>query len=88
MAFSWEYNTPEVRAEAQALGRATLFALEAFMDAVVLVDPMEYGRTPTEPPDLPLRMLPFGGSGLVTIQIYGPDDLVLVLRVQWFGAAG
>jgi hypothetical protein len=36
---------------------------------------------------LPLRMLHFGthDEGLVTFLIYPPDDLVLVVRIQWPG---
>ncbi len=61
-------------------------ALSDFMDAVVLVDPMEYRREPGEP-DKPLRTLSFGpdDNGLVTFLVYAPDDLVLVVNVQWLG---
>lgn len=56
------------------------------MMAAVVFDPLEYGRTPGEPVGKPVRMLPFdAGRGLVTIQVYEPDRLVLVLRVQWSG---
>lgn len=63
--------------------------LMAFMDAVVLVDPIEYQRQRgerSEPPAL-LRTLHFGDhyKGLVTFLIYPPDDLVLVVRLQWLG---
>ena len=63
--------------------------LTAFMDAVVLVDPVEYQRhrgEGSEPPAL-LRTLHFGDhhEGLVTFLIYPPDDLVLVVRLQWLG---
>jgi hypothetical protein len=35
----------------------------------------------------PLRMLYFGPhlEGLVTFLVYPPDDLVLVVRLQWLG---
>lgn len=66
MVFEWEYNTPEVRAECEALGSGVVAALVAFMDAVVF-DPVDYGRTPREPVGLPVRFLPFGGRRLVTI---------------------
>ena len=59
-------------------------ALSDFMDAVVIVDPVEYQRRPDEP-ERPLRTLPFGQSGLVTFLVYKPDDLVLVTRVIWIG---
>jgi hypothetical protein len=34
-----------------------------------------------------LRTLHFGqhGEGLVTFLVYPPDDLVLVVKVQWLG---
>jgi hypothetical protein len=58
------------------------------MDAVVLVDPVEYQRhrgERSEPPAL-LRTLHLGDhEGLVTFLIYPPDDLVLVVRLQWLG---
>jgi len=61
-------------------------ALESFMDAVVIVDPVEYQRDPGEP-DTPMRRLSFGprGEGLVTFLVYPEDELVLVLRIQWLG---
>ena len=36
---------------------------------------------------MPLRSLHFGpdGSGLVTFLVYPPDDLVLVVKIQWLG---
>jgi hypothetical protein len=59
------------------------------MDAVVLVDPIEYQRYPGEPCDPPalLRTLHFGDhdEGLVTFLVYPPDDLVLVVRIRWLG---
>lgn len=61
--------------------------LAAFMTAAVMVDPMQYQRRADEPPDVPMRMLHFGplGEGLVTFLVYAPDDLVLVVKVQWLG---
>lgn len=61
-------------------------ALAEFMDAVVIVDPMEYQRYPGERPT-PLRTLYFGphDEGLATFLVYPPDDLVLVTRIQWLG---
>jgi len=60
--------------------------LATFMDAVVIVDPMDYHRSPAEPRK-PLRTLCFGlqSEGLVTFLVYPPDDLVLVTRIQWLG---
>jgi len=56
------------------------------MDAVIIVDPTEYQRSPGEP-HKPLRTLYFGPhhEGLVTFLIYPPDDLVLITRIQWLG---
>jgi len=36
---------------------------------------------------MPLRSLHFGpdGGGLVTLLVYLPDDLVLVVKIQWLG---
>jgi hypothetical protein len=63
--------------------------LTTFMDAVVLVDPIEYQRSTDERSDrpAPLRTLHFGHhhQGLVTFLVYPPDDLVLVVRIQWTG---
>jgi hypothetical protein len=83
--YSWEFNDPQIQHAAEELPAVALAALRAFMEAVVF-DPNEYGRTPDEPVGLPVRRLPFGaGMGLVTIQVYDPDRLVLVLRIQWLG---
>lgn len=61
----------------------------SFMDAVVIVGPIEYQRHPGEPaePAKLLRTLHFGRhhEGLVTFLVYPPDDLVLVVRIQWLG---
>jgi hypothetical protein len=57
------------------------------MDAVVIVDPVQYQRRRDEREDvsMPLRSLNFGpdGGGLVTFLVYPPDDLVLVVKIQW-----
>jgi len=70
--------TPAVRA-----------SLAAFMDAVVIVEPVQYQRRRDERDDvsMPLRTLPFGphDQGLITFLVYPPDDLVLVVRIQWLG---
>jgi hypothetical protein len=59
------------------------------MDAVVIVDPVQYQRRSGEREDvsMPLRSLHFGpdGGGLVTFPVYLPDDLVLVVKIQWLG---
>ena len=60
--------------------------LAEFMDAVVIVDPIDYQRDPGEL-SRPLRTLYFGphAEGLVTFLVHPPDDLVLVTRIQWLG---
>ena len=69
--------------------RAREHPLAAFMDAVVIVDPVQYQRHRDERDDvsMPLRSLHFGpdGGGLVTFLVYPPDDLVLVVKIQWLG---
>ena len=60
------------------------------MDAVVIVDPVEYQRRSDEPADspyAPVRTLHFGQhhEGLVTFLVYPPDELVLVVKIQWLG---
>jgi hypothetical protein len=69
--------------------RAARASLAAFMDAVVIVDPVQYQRRRDERDDvsMPLRSLHFGpdGGGLVTFLVYPPDDLVLVVKIQWLG---
>ena len=71
------------------LNPAVRASLAAFMDAVVIVDPVQYQRLRDERDDvsMPLRTLPFGphDEGLVTFLVYPPDDLVLVVRIQWLG---
>src|SRR5690349_5703744 len=58
-------------------------SLATFMDAVVIMDPVQYQRRRDERDDvsMPLRSLHFGpeSAGLVTFLVYPPDDLVLVI---------
>jgi len=85
--YQWELDGPAGR-EFASLSQTARKALAQFMDAVVIVDPAEYQRHPDEPPDpAALRTLPFGphGKGLVTFLIYPPDDLALVVKIQWLG---
>jgi hypothetical protein len=53
------------------------------------VDPVQYQRRRDERDDasMPLRSLHFGpgGGGLVRFLVYPPDDLVLVVQIQWLG---
>jgi hypothetical protein len=86
--YQWELDGP-AQQELAALNPTAQAALATFMDAVVIVDPLQYQRRSDEPgdPPAPLRTLHFGPhhEGLVTFLIYPPDDLVLVVRIQWLG---
>lgn len=86
--YRWEL-ADAAEPEFASLSQATQAALTAFMDAVVIVDPMEYQHRPDEPanPPAPLRTLHFGrhNEGLVTFLVSSPDDLVLVVKIQWLG---
>jgi hypothetical protein len=86
--FRWELDSPAEQ-ELAALSPTARAAVAAFMDAVVIVDPMEYQRRSDErdDPPTPLRTLAFGPhyERLVTFLVYPPDDLVLVVRIQWLG---
>jgi hypothetical protein len=86
--YRWELDGP-AQQEFAGLPPAARASLVAFMDAVVIVDPVQYQRRRDEREDvsMPLRSLHFGpdGRGLVTFLVYPPDDLVLVVRIQWLG---
>ena len=86
--YRWELADP-AEPEFASLSQTAQAALTAFMDAVVIVDPIDYQRHPGEPSDPPrlLRTLHFGShnEGLVTFLVYPPDDLVLVVRIHWLG---
>jgi hypothetical protein len=83
--FRWQLDEPAA-GEFAGLDEGARKALAAFMDAVVLVDPADYQRRPGEP-SRSLRSLPFGphSQGLVTFLIHPPDDLALVVKIQWLG---
>jgi hypothetical protein len=81
--FTWEFNTPELEREALVLPAEGQAALREFMDALVL-DPHEFQRRAGEPTG-PLRTMPFGDLGLVSVHIYDPDRLVLIVQIQWLG---
>jgi hypothetical protein len=91
--YRWELDGP-AQQEFADLPPAARVSLAAFMDAVVIVDPVQYQRRRDERDDvsMPLRSLHFGPDGgglvtfLVTFLVYPPDDLVLVVRIQWLGA--
>jgi hypothetical protein len=84
--YRWELDGPALQ-EFADLSPAARASLAAFMDAVVIVDPVQYQRRRDERDDASLRSLHFGpdGGGLVTFLVYPPDDLVLVVKVQWLG---
>ena len=86
--YRWELDGP-AQQEFADLPAAARASLAVFMDAVVIVDPVQYQRRRDERDDvsMPLRALHFGpdGGGLVTFLVYPPDDLVLVVKIQWLG---
>ena len=63
--------------------------MAAFTDAVVIVDPVRYQRRRDERDDVSMLLRSLhcgpGGAGLVTFLVYPPDDLVLVVKIQWLG---
>lgn len=83
--YQWDFDGP-ARLEAESLPRHVQHLLTAFMEAAVIVDPLEYQRYPGES-DKPMRSLPFGphDEGLVTFLVYPPDELVLVVQIHWLG---
>jgi hypothetical protein len=84
--YRWDFDGL-ARQQFSGLSTVGQAALTTFMNAAVLVDPAEYQRHPGDPsdPPAPLRALYFGQhhKGLVTFLTYSPDDLVLVVRIQW-----
>jgi hypothetical protein len=86
--YQWELDGP-ASLEFDSLPPQARKTLAMFMDAAVLVDPLEYQRRPDEPAasGRTLRTLHFGPhhEGLVTFLVYEPDDLVLVVKIQWIG---
>jgi hypothetical protein len=86
--YQWELDGPALQ-EFGSLPPRARQALAAFMDAVVIVDPLEYQRRQDEPSDLgkTVRTLHFGPhhEGLVTFLVYAPGDLVLIVKIQWIG---
>lgn len=86
--YKWDFDGL-ARQEFATLNAAGQQAPAAFMNAAVLVDPIQYQRHPGEPTDPAklLRTLHFGQhhEGLVTFLVYPPDDLVLVVKIQWLG---
>ena len=70
--YRWELDGPALQ-EFADLSPAVRASLAAFMDAVVIVDPVQYQRRRDERDDvsMPLRSLHFGpeGGGLVTFLV-------------------
>jgi hypothetical protein len=86
--YRWELDD-SAQPTFEALSPAVQALLASFMDAVVIADPIEYQRHPGEPAEAGklLRTLHFGqhNEGFVTFLVYPPDDLVLVVQIQWLG---
>lgn len=86
--YRWELDS-SAQPTFEQLSSTVRTLLASFMDAVVIVDPIEYQRHSGEPaaPAKLLRTLHFGQNheGLVTFLVYPPDDLVLVVGIQWLG---
>jgi hypothetical protein len=86
--YRWELDS-SAQPAFEALSPAMRARLASFMDAVVIVDPIGYQHHLGEPADPAklLRTLHFGQhhAGLVTFLVYPPDDLVLVVQIQWLG---
>ena len=84
--YRWSIDGP-ARPQFQALPREARAALVEFMNAAVLVDPMEFQRSADEG-DKEMRWLPFGpnGEGLVTFYVYVRGEHVLVIQIQWTGS--
>jgi hypothetical protein len=86
--YGWDFDGL-ARQEFATLNSLAQAALAEFMNAAVLVDPIDYQRHSGETADPAklLRTLHFGphNEGLVTFLIYPPDDLVLVVKIQWLG---
>ena len=86
--YQWELDGPASMEFSDLPARARE-AVATLLDAVVLVDPVGYQRRPDEPVSerKNLRTLHFGPhhEGLVTLLVYEPDELVLVVKIQWIG---
>lgn len=82
--YTWEFNGPDDELAAMLLPQAAQKALIALLDAMAF-NPHDYGRTLDEPVGKAGRKLPFGGNGLVTVNIMDRDRLVVVVQVAWFG---
>jgi hypothetical protein len=77
--YRWELDGPAQQQFAD-LSPAARTSLAAFMDAVVIVDPVQYqgGRDERDDVSMPLRTLHFGphDEGLVTFLVYPPGELL------------
>lgn len=82
--YTWDFDTPSVRAAYDALTAAEKAAFHALMDALMF-DPAEYGRQPDEPvgPTKIHRTISFdAGRGLVSFFHWERDREVIVTRIQ------
>jgi hypothetical protein len=82
--YRWELDD-SAQPAFDALSSVTQALLTAFMDAAVIVDPIDYQRHPGERSDPPAPLRTLHHEGLVTFLVYPPDELVLVVRIQWLG---
>ena len=86
--YHWDFDEV-ARLEFATLSPVGQTELATFMKAAVMVGPIEYQRHPGELADPPALGRPRPGGqhheGLVTFLIYPPDDLVLVVQLQWLG---
>jgi hypothetical protein len=84
--YRWELDDA-AKPEFAALSVKVRVTLAELMDAAVVVDPLEYQHHVGESadPPKPLRALHFGdrNEGLVTFLVCPPDELVLVVQIQW-----
>jgi hypothetical protein len=55
------------------------------MDAVVIIDPASISAGPANQQEPCASSHSASSQGLVTFLIYPPDDLVLVVKIQWIG---
>ncbi len=83
--YRWSIAGP-ARPQFQALPRAARDVLVEFMNAAVLLDPMEFRRSAGEG-DREMRWLPFGphDEGVVTFYVHVRGEHVLVIQIIWAG---
>ena len=84
--YRWELDGPVQRQFAD-LNPAVRASLAAFMDAVVIVDPVQYHRRRDERDDvsMPLRSLHFGPDGGAWSRF---SYIRLMISCSWSGSSG